>query len=153
MKKLFAGLLSVFSLTLIFASCVSTSSAASPASAPENVSPSPNLFYTGDGGKGRSIAILAPQTTGLAEDQSYIPALVQGELVSNFKRYSASKYENGFSASLPAKIKYQRNEFFTVFLLSTVITTDPLGSVYNRNSRKAGTYTWDGKKWQYEAKR
>jgi TolB-like protein len=48
-----------------------------------------NALYTGDGGKGKSIAILAPQTTGLADDQSYIPALVQGELVSNFKRYSA----------------------------------------------------------------
>ncbi|MDR2095216.1 MAG: leucine-rich repeat domain-containing protein [Treponema sp.] len=48
-----------------------------------------NVLYTGDGGKGKSIAILPPEATGLAENQSHIPALVQGELVSYFKRYSA----------------------------------------------------------------
>jgi len=36
-----------------------------------------------------SITILAPQATGLAENQNYIPALVQGEFVSNFSSYSA----------------------------------------------------------------
>jgi hypothetical protein len=45
--------------------------------------------YTGDGGKGRSIAILAPTGTGLAENQNYLPTLVQGEFVSNFSGYSA----------------------------------------------------------------
>jgi hypothetical protein len=45
--------------------------------------------YTGSGGKGISIAILAPKATGLTEKQDYIPALVQGELVSNFSGYSA----------------------------------------------------------------
>jgi hypothetical protein len=45
--------------------------------------------FTGDGGKGKSIAIIAPRATGLASDQNYIPALVQGELVSNFASYSA----------------------------------------------------------------
>jgi hypothetical protein len=48
-----------------------------------------NPFYTGDGGKGISLAILAPEASGLTEDQGYIPALVQGELVSSFKGYSA----------------------------------------------------------------
>jgi len=43
----------------------------------------------GSGGKGKSIAILAPQATGLAKEQDYIPALVQGEFVSNFSGYSA----------------------------------------------------------------
>jgi len=46
-------------------------------------------YYTGDGGKGMSIAILAPQSKGLTENQSYLPALVQGEFVSNFSGFSA----------------------------------------------------------------
>jgi len=45
--------------------------------------------WTGAGGKGIGITILAPQATGLAEDHSYIPALVQGEFVNNFSTYSA----------------------------------------------------------------
>jgi len=45
--------------------------------------------FTGNGGKGTSIAILAPKATGLAENQSYLPALVQGEFVSNFSGFSA----------------------------------------------------------------
>jgi formylglycine-generating enzyme required for sulfatase activity len=45
--------------------------------------------YTGDGGKGTSLAILAPQAAGLAKGQDYLPALVQGELVSVFSGYSA----------------------------------------------------------------
>jgi hypothetical protein len=36
-----------------------------------------------------SIAILAPKGTGIAENQNYLPTLVQGELVSNFSGYSA----------------------------------------------------------------
>jgi len=46
-------------------------------------------YYTGNGGKGISLTIYVPQSTGLAKDQSYIPALVQGEFVSNFSNYSA----------------------------------------------------------------
>jgi hypothetical protein len=46
-------------------------------------------YYTGDGGWGMSLAILAPRATGLAENQGYIPALVQGEFVANFSGYSA----------------------------------------------------------------
>ncbi|MDR1098973.1 MAG: hypothetical protein LBL28_00680, partial [Treponema sp.] len=48
-----------------------------------------NPFYTGDGGKGKSIAILPLKDTGLTAEQNYLPALVQGEFVSNFKGYSA----------------------------------------------------------------
>ncbi|MDR1126744.1 MAG: leucine-rich repeat domain-containing protein [Treponema sp.] len=46
-------------------------------------------YWNGDGGKGKSLAILAPRATGLAENQTYLPALVQGEFVSNFSGYSA----------------------------------------------------------------
>jgi len=45
--------------------------------------------YIGDGGKAISLTIYVPQSTGLAKDQSYIPALVQGEFVSNFSNFSA----------------------------------------------------------------
>jgi len=45
--------------------------------------------YTGDGGKGVSLAILAPRGSGLAAAQNYLPELVQGEFVSNFSGYSA----------------------------------------------------------------
>jgi hypothetical protein len=51
-------------------------------------SPAPS-YWIGEGGRGISIAILAPKATGLEENQSYIPALVQGEFVSNFSGYSA----------------------------------------------------------------
>jgi hypothetical protein len=68
---------------------------ASPPPAPITLRPAPapaqpvNPFYTGSGGKGISLAILAPKGTGLVENQNYLPALVQGELVSNFSGYSA----------------------------------------------------------------
>jgi|GEM_PF-950627 len=45
--------------------------------------------WSGDGGKGKSIAILLPQAIGLAQDQNILPVVVQGELVSNFSTYSA----------------------------------------------------------------
>jgi hypothetical protein len=45
--------------------------------------------WTGSGGKGTSLAILAPNAVGLAESQGYLPALVQGEFVSNFSGFSA----------------------------------------------------------------
>jgi hypothetical protein len=45
--------------------------------------------WTGDGGKDKSITIIAPKATGLSENESHLPALVQGEFVSNFTKYSA----------------------------------------------------------------
>jgi VCBS repeat-containing protein len=45
-------------------------------------------YFTGDGGKGKSITILPLQSSGLAESDNYLPAMVQGELVSNFDTYS-----------------------------------------------------------------
>ena len=45
--------------------------------------------FTGNGGAGRSIAILLPQAVGLTQEQSILPIVVQGELVSNFSTYSA----------------------------------------------------------------
>jgi TolB-like protein len=48
-----------------------------------------SAYWTGNGGKGKSLAILAPKATGLAENQSYLTTLVQGEFVNNFSSYSA----------------------------------------------------------------
>jgi len=62
--------------------------ASQPSAASQQQTPASQLF-TGDGGKGRSIAIVAPRSTGLAANQNYLPVLVQGEFVSNFANYSA----------------------------------------------------------------
>jgi len=46
-------------------------------------------YFTGDGGKGKSITILPPRGANLAKDQAYLPDLVANELVSNFRSFSA----------------------------------------------------------------
>ena len=51
--------------------------------------PASSSYWTGDGGKGMSLAILVPKDFGLTEDLSYVPALVQGLLVTNIQKYSA----------------------------------------------------------------
>ncbi|MDR2499576.1 MAG: leucine-rich repeat domain-containing protein [Treponema sp.] len=87
-----AGL--VLSGVLVLA-CGGAPAPATPAdtldAAPANPAPAvpASPFYSGEGGKGMSLAILAPKATGLGEQQGYIPALVQGELVSSFSSYSA----------------------------------------------------------------
>jgi hypothetical protein len=60
-----------------------------PAPAPTPPPAPASPFFSGDGGKGLSIAILAPQAKGIAGTPDYLPALVQGEFVSNFSSYSA----------------------------------------------------------------
>jgi TolB-like protein len=84
--KFFVPAMLVFSLVT---ACKSQEPAVqSAAAAPVQTVPA-NPFYTGDGGKGKSIAILPLKDTGLTAEQDYLPALVQGEFVSNFKGYSA----------------------------------------------------------------
>jgi len=46
-------------------------------------------YFTGNGGKGKSLGVLLPEGQGLPADLSYIPAMVQGSLVTNIKKYSA----------------------------------------------------------------
>ncbi|MDR0474424.1 MAG: leucine-rich repeat domain-containing protein [Treponema sp.] len=47
-------------------------------------------YFTGDGGKGMSIAILPLQAAGLDEKtQGHLPSTAQGEFVANFRNYSA----------------------------------------------------------------
>ncbi|WP_461255435.1 hypothetical protein [Treponema sp. R80B11-R83G3] len=67
----------------------STSSQKSASSSASASSSSAVKYWDGDGGKGKSIAILAPSGNGLAKEQDYIPSLVQGEFVSNFSGFSA----------------------------------------------------------------
>jgi hypothetical protein len=81
----------ILALGFSFVACDSTprvdklTSESAPGASAQPVIP----FYTGSGGKGISIAILAPKPAGLTENQAYIPSLVQGEFVSNFSGYSA----------------------------------------------------------------
>lgn len=46
-------------------------------------------LWTGDGGKGISLGIIEPEGLDIAEDQAYLPAMVQGVLVANISKYSA----------------------------------------------------------------
>jgi len=91
--KLISRLISLF-LTLSLLSCnsvpqtVKAPQAQAPQTTPQPMQTSP-VFWAGDGGKGKSIAILSPRASGLAESQSYLPDLVQGEFVSNFSSFSA----------------------------------------------------------------
>jgi TolB-like protein len=46
-------------------------------------------MYTGAGGKGLTLAILAPTGSGLSVEQNYLTTLVQGELVAGVDKHSA----------------------------------------------------------------
>jgi len=46
-------------------------------------------YYTGDGGKGLSLAVLVPSAQGIAVAQDYLPTLVQGVLVGDLTKNSA----------------------------------------------------------------
>ena len=92
--------------------------------------------WTGDGGKGTSITILAPQATGLAENQNHLPALIQGEFISNFSTYSAIDV-----------LDWQRREAIYVHILSSPSYND---SVQAQTARELGnliptTHFMDGK--------
>ena len=45
-------------------------------------------YYTGDGGSGQRIAILEFESQGLTDQQNYLPAEVQGVLISLFKTFT-----------------------------------------------------------------
>jgi TolB-like protein len=46
-------------------------------------------YFTGSGGKGMKLGILVLESKGLNANQAYLPAMVQGCLVSNVSKYSA----------------------------------------------------------------
>ena len=82
MKKLGFAAFAV-SLLAVLLSCGSSAPAQRAAARPGDPA------FTGDGGRGIRMAVLVPESEGLAEDQGYLPALVQGVLVDNFSRFSA----------------------------------------------------------------
>jgi len=45
-------------------------------------------YFTGTGGRGMRLGILVPHGQGLDENQEYLPAMIQGVLVSNISKYS-----------------------------------------------------------------
>ena len=77
MKRRQRQLIVFLSIVLIAISCSST-----PATSNRD-------FFTGFGGREMRLGIIVPQSQGLNENQSYIPAMVQGHLVSNVSRFSA----------------------------------------------------------------
>ncbi|GHT85435.1 hypothetical protein FACS1894137_09710 [Spirochaetia bacterium] len=46
-------------------------------------------YYTGDGGKGIRLAVLAPTAARLTKDDDYFPVLVQGSLTGHLNKFSA----------------------------------------------------------------
>ena len=66
--------------------------APAPAPAPARPAPPPapaSPYFTGDGGRGRRLAVVLPDAVGLAPQYNYLPDLVQGVLVRDFARFSA----------------------------------------------------------------
>lgn len=74
--------LKVATIVFFLAVLLSCGSSAAP------TSDSPQAF-TGDGGKGISIAVLVPDAQGLSANQNYLPTMIQGVLVNNLSSYSA----------------------------------------------------------------
>jgi uncharacterized protein (TIGR02145 family) len=46
-------------------------------------------YFTGEGGKGMSLAVLEPAGKGLSEDEQWVLSLVQGSITATFNKYSA----------------------------------------------------------------
>jgi hypothetical protein len=53
--------------------------------------PSSGSYFTGDGSKDMSLAILVPNSQGIDRDHAYLPLMIQGCLVANVSKYSAIK--------------------------------------------------------------
>jgi predicted small secreted protein len=84
MKKTFGTMMLVAALAAGLYSCSSLSGAGSSVSSGSGAQP-----YTGNGGKGQSIAVLVPEGRGLSAEEAYLPTLVQGVFVGDFSKYSA----------------------------------------------------------------
>jgi hypothetical protein len=56
---------------------------------PPSPPPPSSPYFSGDGGKGISLAVLVPEGKSLAADQAYLPTLVQGVFVSDLAKYSS----------------------------------------------------------------
>jgi hypothetical protein len=93
-------------------------------------------YYIGNGGKGISLAILTPQASGLADNQKYLPVLVQGEFVNNFSSYSAisvldrERLDNQYAELLSGY--YDDNAFEGMDLGHLTPTTHIMGGIITR---------------------
>ena len=76
-------------ITLSASSCAGGGQSRQTAQDQADSSTASPAYFTGDGGRGMSLAVLAPESEGLGESLSYLPAVVQGCLVSNISKYSA----------------------------------------------------------------
>ena len=84
-KKLGLFGLTITIISLVFAGCFSAPETAENRQAPRPSGP----FYTGDGGKDMSLAVLEPAGRGISSNDRWMLSLVQGSLTSDFNRYSA----------------------------------------------------------------
>ena len=48
-------------------------------------------YWTGSGAAGLGVAVLVPEGRGLAENEAYLPTMVQGVIVGDFAKFSAIK--------------------------------------------------------------
>jgi len=88
--KHFSKLIVVLIAALVVFSCMGSPSAGSTSTTSAGMTTaSATQAYTGNGGKGLSLAVLTPDAKGLGAEQNYLPTLVQGVFVSDMSKYSA----------------------------------------------------------------
>jgi TolB-like protein len=85
MKK--AGILGFLALFVGFV-LLATSACSSMANT-KSSSEASNSYYTGDGGKDMSLAILVPEAQGLGQDENDLPTLIQSVFVGDLSKFSA----------------------------------------------------------------
>jgi hypothetical protein len=93
--------------------------------------------FTGDGGKGKSITILPPRAAGLTAGQDYIPALVQGEFISNFSDYSALSVFN--RQQLEAQYKELESSYYDLNAGADIGKLPPTDYFMSGNITKTST--------------
>jgi hypothetical protein len=97
----------------------------------------PQSSFTGDGGKGKSITIIPPRAAGLTAGQDYIPALVQGEFISNFSSYSAISVFN--RQQLEAQYAELESSYYDVNAGSDIGSLPPTDYFMSGNITKTST--------------
>jgi hypothetical protein len=63
--------------------------AASPAPAAAPAAPARQAFYTGDGGRGKRLAVLQPAGKNISQSEQWLLTMIQGTLTADFQKYSA----------------------------------------------------------------
>jgi len=102
---------------------------------PQQASQPASAYWTGDGGKGRSITILPPRPIGLTEDVAYLPDLVASGLVDNFRTYSAMTLFDRVTN------ERQYNELLSGFYADDDLAGQDLGKLVSTDFMLLGTIT------------